>query len=77
MKVKDLRQLLEGLDEDMDVLIPMTDTFDGYWKHPCLEESGPAELGMTEEEYGPTETSFVLVPCGFFEEHEGPEPELN
>lgn len=77
MKVKDLRELLEGVDDDMHVLIPVNPVFDGMFKHPCLVESGVGELGVNEN-LGTTEESFLLVPCGFFEEHEDKiDPQLN
>jgi hypothetical protein len=76
MKVKDLRRLLQEADREMDVLIPMTHVFDGYWKYPCIEESGVAELGVNEN-LKTTEKSFVLVPCGFFDAEHNPVTELN
>lgn len=76
MKVKDLKQLLADADDDLDVLIPMNGEFDGMFKHPCVEESGVLELGV-DEDSDKTEPAFVLVSCGFFEEHEGVPPELN
>jgi hypothetical protein len=76
MKVKDLKELLKGVDEEMDVLIPLSGEFDGFFKHPCKAESGVNELGI-DEDSDETAPSFILVPCGFFDEHEGVEPELN
>jgi|GEM_PF-2423888 len=76
MKVKDLKQLLAEADDDLDVLIPMNGEFDGMFKHPCVEESGVTELGLNEDS-DETKPAFLLVPCGFFEEHEGVPPELN
>jgi len=76
MKVKDLRKLMDGVDDEMDVLIPLTHEFDGYFKHPCIEESGVAELGVNEN-LGTTEKSFVLVPCGFFEGSHDDKKDLN
>lgn len=81
MKVKDLRKLLEGVDDEMKVLIPLDmKEFTGEFVHPCIAESGVAGLGtedLNEEDIAeykllnkeiPSEESFVLVPCGFFEE---------
>lgn len=48
MKVKELKKMLEGVDDEMDVLIPMTPEFDGYFKQPCVAESGVSELGVNE-----------------------------
>lgn len=84
MKVKDLKRLLSQIPEDMtlrewnemDVLIPVTMEFDGRFISPCVEETGMEELGM-DEDMPVTERSFVIVPCGFFEPHEGVAPELN
>lgn len=91
MTVGDLRKLTNGLPDEMDVLIPMNagEGFDGCWLRPCLEESGVSELGfedIDEEEAKErellnnppkTEKTFCLVPCGFFQEHEGPAPQMN
>lgn len=91
MTVKELKSLLEKAPDDMQVLIPMNagEGFDGYFFSPCVEESGEAGLGtedIDEEEIKemellnkplPQEKSFVLVPCGFYEEKHGVEPELN
>lgn len=87
MKIKDLKKLIEGCDEDMDVLISLTGEFDGCFVHPCLEESGEADLGIYQSEEDEkeaellnkpiTQKSFVIVRCGFFKTHEGVEPELN
>lgn len=76
MTVKDLKQLLSKAPDEMQVLMPMTDIFDGYFKSPCVKESGVATLGVNEN-LKTEEDSFVIVPCGFFEEHEGPSTELN
>lgn len=91
MNVKDLKEMLATLPDEMQVLIPLNAGagFTGEFFSPCLEESGDADLGtedISEEdakEYDllnkplPSEKSFILVPCGFFQEHEGPLPELN
>jgi L-rhamnose isomerase len=89
MRVKDLKKLLENVPDEMQVLIPTTQEFDGAFYSPCIEESGEADLGtedLSEEdikEYDllnkelPAVKSFVLVRCGFFEEHQGPPVELN
>ena len=92
MTIKHLREMISDLPEDMEVLVPLNagDGFDGMFFTPCLEESGDAELGLEnldEEEIKErellnrppeTEKSFMLVPCGFFHEHEEEvNPELN
>lgn len=91
MTVRDLKQLLEGCDDDMKVLIPLNpaDGFDGMFFSPCIEESGVGEMGTEDLEEDdlkemelldkeiPQEPTFVLVPCGFFEKHEGVPAELN
>lgn len=84
MKIKDLKKLLSEVPDGMtlrewnevDVLIPMSGEFDGYFKHPCMEETGLAHLGM-DEGGDNNEPAFCIVPCGFFQEHEGVPPELN
>lgn len=76
MTVKQLKQLLAKADDDLQVLIPMGEDFDGLFKSPCVEDSGITELGV-EEDSDETVTHFVLVPCGFYEEREENHCELN
>ncbi len=90
MKVKELKQLLEGVDDNMDVLIPTSQEFDGVFAHPCLQESGVSKMGIAEsieelnepidEVLMPLVTEereeFILVPCGFFD-HKDHSHELN
>jgi hypothetical protein len=71
---------MEGLDDEMQVLIPLNQEFDGQWYSPCVAESGTSEMGLEdldEEELKEREllnkevkkeTSFVLVPHGFSDE---------
>lgn len=80
MTVKQLRKLLEGVDDNVPVLIPVNREFDGRFYRPCSEESGIAAMGMgvplEEEDYKEAELlgklqeedAFLLVPCGFDEE---------
>lgn len=87
MKVKDLKKLLDGVDEEMMVLIPTSMEFDGHFVTPCEGETGEADLGIFEDEEDEKEAEslnkpitrkdFVIVPHGFFEEHKGINPELN
>jgi hypothetical protein len=80
MTIGDLKEMIHALPDDMQVLIPMNagEGFDGAWFSPCIEESGEATLGIDEdEENGETDEAFCIVPCGFFEPHEGVPPELN
>ena len=91
MTVKDLKELLAGMPDEMQVLCPLDagDGFTGHFFSPCIEESGEAEFGlddlddedvMEQELLGKpprTEKSFALVPCGFFQQHEDPPAELN
>jgi hypothetical protein len=82
MNVKQLRELLEGKPDDMPVLIPVSQEFDGAFYSPCHEDSGDAQLGdepLSEEDLKemellnkpiPEEPAFLLVPCGFFEEQD-------
>lgn len=86
MKVKDLRKLLEGVDDEMIVLIPTSMEFDGRFISPCEGESGEADLGMYDQEdeqeamllnKPTTRKDFILVPHNFFEPSDGVDPELN
>ena len=77
MTVKELKELLKDAPDDMQVLIPFDSTqFDGRFLSPCVAETGIGELGI-EEDSDKTESSFVIVPHGFFEEKHGVPPELN
>jgi len=85
MKVKDLKRLLNAVPptgmtyqewDDMDVLMPVSGEFDGFFHSPCIEESGLGEMGI-DEDSDETAPSFMIVPCGFFEELHGVPPELN
>ncbi len=74
MTVKELKQLLKDVDDNMLVLIPASTEFDGHFLSPCPSESGVGEMGLDEDEF---ETNFLIVPHGFFDERHGPPPELN
>lgn len=77
MTVADLKKMLADAPDDMSVLIPMTGEFDGYFKHPCVEESVISHLSEDENGEDSPMDAFMLVPCGFFKEHEGVPVELN
>lgn len=91
MTVAQLKEKLENVPDDMRVLIPgnALEGFTGEFLSPCIQETDAIELGLEdldEDEIKErkllnkppkTETSFVLVPCGFFQEHEGPHPTMN
>lgn len=91
MTVKELKQILNEVPDDMQVLVPLNaaEGFTGEFFSPCIEESGEIGMGtedLSEEEIKERELlnkppaiekSFTLVPCGFYEEHEGPHPTLN
>jgi hypothetical protein len=78
MTVKDLKELLETLPDDMQVLVPIhpMESFTGEWFSPCIEESQVTEMGL-DEEGDETEKSFTIVPCGYYNVHEGPPVEMN
>lgn len=65
MTVKDLKQMLNDVNENMQVLIPVSGEFDGFFVSPCESESGAVDMSL-DENLLVKETSFVLVPCGFF-----------
>lgn len=75
MTVKELKHLLEGVDENVTVLIPETNHFNGAFYQPCLYDSGIIEMG--EDEHSIEEPAFVLCPCGFYdqEQHDHEKPE--
>lgn len=90
MKVKDLKKLLVGVDDEMNVLIPTSGEFDGVFSLPCIEESGVSMMGIAndieelsepiDEVLTPLVTEereeFLLVPCGFFD-HKDKSHEMN
>lgn len=76
MTVKELKQLLKDVDDNMLLLIPASTEFDGRFLSPCVSEGGPGEMGLDEDE-DEFETNFLIVPHGFFDERHGPPPELN
>lgn len=68
--------MLIGVDDEMEVLIPMSAEFDGYFKHPCTSDSGVAELGVNEN-LGTTKDAFVLAPCAYYDANKDCTHELN
>lgn len=80
MTVGELRNKLLGVDDSLTVLIPVSDEFNGAFYSPCVEETGVKKMGteyISEEEITemqllnkqiPEEDSFILTPCGFWEE---------
>lgn len=91
MQVKDLKKLLEEAEDNAIVIIPLnpSEGFDGAFFSPCVEESGYAEFGeeyIDEEDLAEMklldkeekkEKSFVLVPCGFFDNEAHEKKALN
>ena len=91
MTIKDLKEIIADLPDDMDVLVPMNpmDGFDGSFFSPCIEETQVITFGLEDIDEDeekemkllgkqiPEEESFVLVPCGFFEKEHDPTVELN
>lgn len=72
MTVAELKNLLEGVADDMEVVIPMNPEFDGFFQGPCSYESGVGELAVPE-----ATDFFIIVPCGFFDKEHGVNPQLN
>lgn len=80
MTVGKLKELLKDIPDEMQVLVPMNpmERFNGAFFSPCEEMTGVGDLGIEEEtdemrllnQESASEKSFVIVPCGFFEDHE-------
>ena len=83
MNVGQLKKLLEGVPNDVKVLIPFSHEFDGIFYSPCNVDSGMCKVSTDPdlepediEEMQllnkplPEEDAFMLVPCGFAEEDE-------
>lgn len=91
MTVKDLKDKLSGMPDNMQILVPVNpmDGFDGQFFSPCVEETGEISMGMEdidEDEMKERqllnkpvseEKSFVLVPCGFYDKEHDQKVELN
>lgn len=85
--------MLDGVDGDMEVFIPVNAEFDGMFRTPCTGESGVSQIADIEpevdehglfmpheaedEKLAPQKDVFMLLPHGFTEEPEGVSPELN
>jgi hypothetical protein len=78
MNIGELRKLIEGVDDNILVLVPRTMEFDGAFYSPCSHDSGKTKMGtdpnVTEEDVKemqllgkpvPEEDAFLLIPCGF------------
>lgn len=81
MTVGQLKALLEGVDESMQVYIPASEVFDGKFVPANFEDSGVTTMGMgdyDEEDLKEMELLnkpiedeedyFLLVPKGFWDE---------
>lgn len=88
MTVKQLKKMLKGVPDNVQVLCPLNGEFDGQFFSPCTEESGHVEMGLYESEEDEKEAkllnkpvtspTFILVPCGFTQiTHEDEIRELN
>lgn len=81
MLVGEMRKLIDGADDNMKILIPISNKFDGCFYSPCNVDSGISQIG-TDPEMGkeeieeavllnkpiPEEDVLLLLPCGFDEE---------
>lgn len=83
MTVGDLKEMLEGVDNEMEVIIPMNAEFDGIFRSPCAGETGVIEITAEDiedddiDEFTQMKEVFAILPHGFGEPHEGVDPELN
>lgn len=83
--------MLSDIPDETQVMVPLNagNGFDGQWFSPCIVESGKVKFDLEDlddEEIKERELlnqpvkqedSFILVPCGFSKEHEGPDPAMN
>lgn len=65
MKIKELKEMIDGLDDEMEVMIPLPFKDDTLLISPCMDESGQMELTMDN---GEEEMAFCLVCEGFFDD---------
>lgn len=80
MTAGELKKKLENVDDGVQVLIPLSQEFDGAFYSPCSVDSGLSIMGtdpdLTEEDVKemkllgkpiPEEPAFLLIPCCFGE----------
>lgn len=76
MNIAELKALIKDLPDNLEVMIPVNGEFGEFegFISPCTQESQSMPLGADE-----FDDSFVLVPCGFFDEpiFDEVSPELN
>lgn len=89
MTVKDLKEMISDMPDDMPVYIPMNPSkaFDGLLFSPCVEESGKSAFAVEELEEIERkqnlglplneEDAFLLVPCGYSDKKHEEEIPLN
>lgn len=78
MTAGELKKKLENVDDTVEVLIPLSQEFDGAFYSPCSQDSGLSIMGtdpdLTEDDIKemkmlnkplPEAPAFLLIPCGF------------
>lgn len=79
MTVRELKNLLKDAPDDMQVLIPLYETFTGHFYSPCTCDSGVSKMGG-EVEGDLDRDEFILVRHAFFDDNGETDqltPELN
>jgi hypothetical protein len=71
MKIKDLQELIKDIDPEMEVLVSVSQKFEGFYAVPCIEETQVIGICINEE-LDLSANRFAIVPHGFYnvEEHE-------
>jgi hypothetical protein len=69
MKIKDLQELLKDVDPEMEVIVSISEKFEGKYAVPCILETDVIEICINEE-LDLTANRFAIVPHGFYSEYE-------
>lgn len=79
MTKKDLERLLEDVEDDMELFIPISSEFDGFFTPVCADVCGVIELCVDADlGIGINKDVFILAPCGYFDVNENIiDPTLN
>lgn len=67
MTVGELKFLLRGIADDVEVMIPVSFEDEGLFISPDADETGLADMEAEDGGINP-EPAFLIVPYGFYEE---------
>lgn len=67
MTVGELKFLLRGIADDVEVMIPVTIDEESLFISPDADETGLADMEDVDGTFN-TEPAFLIVPMGFYQE---------